>query len=160
MPLRGACCVPDSTNVRLLQKGDCRMTLFHGGCLCGAVRYETTSDPLNQRVCHCRACQKVIGAAFNARVLMRIEHVAISGSISTFHSSETLERGFCSHCGSSIFSRRVSAGVIGLTAGSLDQPSLFKPDMHFWVSSKQPWLIIADNLPQYPEAPPSLGYKP
>jgi hypothetical protein len=32
--------------------------------------------------------------------------------------------------------------------------------MHFWVSSKQPWLIIADNLPQYPEGPPSLGYKP
>lgn len=136
------------------------MTLFRGGCLCGAVRYETTSDPLNQRVCHCRTCQKVIGAAFNARVLMRIEHVAISGTISTFHTSETHERGFCSHCGSSIFARRVSAGVIGLTAGSLDEPSLFKPDMHFWVSSKQPWLIIADNLPQYPEGPPSLGYKP
>jgi len=79
---------------------------------------------------------------------MRIEHVAISGPISTFHSSETLERGFCSHCGSSIFSRRVSAGVIGLTAGSLDEPSLFKPDMHFY------------GLSQYPEGPPSLGYKP
>jgi len=91
---------------------------------------------------------------------MRIEHVVISGPISTFHSSETLERGFCSHCGSSIFSRRISAGVIGLTVGSLDEPSLFKPDMHFWVSSKQAWLTIADNLPQYPEGPPSLGYKP
>jgi hypothetical protein len=91
---------------------------------------------------------------------MRIEHVAISGPISTFHSSETLERGFCSHCGSSIFSRRVAAGVIGLTAGSLDEPSLFKPDMHFWISSRQPWLIIADNLAQYPEGPPSLGDKP
>ena len=118
------------------------MTLFRGGCLCGSVRYETTSEPLNQRVCHCKACQKVIGAALNARVLICIEHVTITGSISIFKSSETLERGFCSHCGSSIFSRRVSAGVIGLTAGSLDEPSLFKPDMHFWVSSKQPWLII------------------
>jgi len=83
------------------------MTLFRGGCLCGAVRYETISDPLNQRVCHCRECQKVISAAFNARVLMRIEHVAISGPISTFHSSETLERGFCSHCGVQAFSRGV-----------------------------------------------------
>lgn len=136
------------------------MTLFQGGCLCGAVRYETSSEPVNQRVCHCRACQKVIGAAFNARILMRIGDVAISGPVSTYRSSETLERGFCPQCGSSIFSRRVSAGVIGLTAGSLDDPSLFEPDMHFWVSSMQPWLVIADNLPQYPEGPPSLGYTP
>lgn len=89
---------------------------------------------------------------------MRIEDVSITGPISTFYSSETLERGSCSRCGSSIFSRRASAGVIGLTVGSLDDPSLFKPDMHFWVSSKQPWIEIADELPQYPEGPPSKGY--
>ena len=130
------------------------MTGFRGGCLCGAVRYETNAAPLNQRICHCKACQKVIGAAFNARVLMRIEDVVISGPVNTFHSSADLERGFCSRCGASIFSRRVSAGVIGLTAGSLDETSLFNPDMHFWVSSKQPWLKITDDLPQYPEGPP------
>lgn len=134
------------------------MTKFRGGCLCKAVSYETTADPLNQRVCHCSECQKAIGAAFNARVLMRIEDVSVTGPISTFYSSETLERGYCSRCGSSIFSRRASAGVIGLTVGSLDEPSLFKPDMHFWVSSKQPWIEISDELPQYPEGPPSKGY--
>ncbi len=41
-----------------------------------------------------------------------------------------------------------------MTAGSLDDPSLFRPDMHFWVSSKQPWLKLDDGLPQYPEGPP------
>ena len=134
------------------------MTKFHGGCFCKAVRYETTADPLNERVCHCRECQKAIGAAFNARVLMRIENVSITGPISTFYSSKTLERGFCSRCGSSIFSRRASAGVIGLTVGSLDDPSLFKPDMHFWVSSQQRWIEITDDLPQYLEGPPTKGY--
>ena len=134
------------------------MNLFQGGCLCKAVRYETNAAPLNQRVCHCIECQKAIGAAFNARVLMRIEDVSIKGPINTYYSSETLERGFCSRCGSSVFSRRKSAGVIGLSAGSLDDPSLFDPDMHFWVSSKQPWLKIADDLPQYLESPPAKGY--
>jgi hypothetical protein len=86
---------------------------------------------------------------------MRLEDVVVSGPVGTFHSSKTLERGFCLRCGSSIFSRRVSVGVIGLTVGSLDDPSLFKPDMHVWVSSRQPWLQITDNLPQYPECPPS-----
>src|ERR1700712_5399484 len=99
------------------------MTLFQGGCLCGAVRYKATAEPLNQRVCHCRLCQKAIGAAFNARALMRIADVAISGPIGTFNSSEALERGFCTRCGSTVFSRRASAGIIGLTAGSLDDPS-------------------------------------
>ncbi|WP_409419723.1 GFA family protein [Marinomonas sp. RS-M-Aa-14] len=134
------------------------MITFRGGCLCQAVRYETTAEPLNQRVCHCHECQKAIGAAFNARVLMRIDDVSITGPINTYYSSETLERGACSHCGSSVFSRRSSAGVIGLTVGSLDDSSLFTPDMHFWVSSKQPWLALADGLPQYQEAPPSKGY--
>ena len=131
------------------------MTVYRGGCLCRAVRYETTGKPLNQRICHCRLCQKAIGAAFNARVLMRIENVAISGPFGTFQSSETLERGFCQRCGSTVFSRRVSAGIMGLTVGSLDDPSLFEPDMHFWTSSKQPWLKIADGLPQHPESPPA-----
>lgn len=97
------------------------MNAFSGGCLCNAVRYKTTSEPLNQRVCHCREGQKAIGTAFNARILMRVEDVTISGPINTFHSSETLERGFCSRCGSTIFSRRAVAGVIGLTVGSLDR---------------------------------------
>lgn len=133
------------------------MNKFQGGCLCNAVRYKISAEPLNQRVCHCRECQKSIGSTFNARILMRIEDVIITGPISIFHSSVTLERGFCPYCGTTIFSRRSSAGVIGLTVGTLDDPSCFKPDMHFWVSSKQPWLKIADNLPQYPGNPPSLG---
>lgn len=128
--------------------------MFRGGCLCGAVRYETSGPAVNQRVCHCKLCQKALGAAFNARVLMRIPDVVISGPIGTFHSSEALERGFCTTCGATIFSRRLSAGLIGLTAGTLDEPLLFEPDMHFWTSSKQPWLKIADDLPQYTEAAP------
>ena len=89
---------------------------------------------------------------------MRLDDVSITGPVNTYYSSDTLERGSCSRCGSSIFSRRSAAGVIGLTAGSIDDPSLFKPDMHFWVSSKQSWLVIADDLPQHLEGPPAKGY--
>ena len=131
------------------------VTVFRGGCLCGAVRYETAGKPINQRICHCTLCQKAIGAAFNARVLFRIEDVSLSGATGTFHSSHTLERGFCKQCGTTLFSRRLSAGIMGLTVGSLDDPTLFEPDMHFWTSSMQPWLQIDDGLPQYPEGPPS-----
>src|SRR3954451_11093812 len=103
------------------------MTEYRGGCLCGAVRYSCVAVPVNERICHCRLCQKAIGAAFNARVLFRIDDVAIEGPLATVNTSADLERGFCANCGTTMFSRRDSAGIIGITTGSLDDPSLFKP---------------------------------
>jgi hypothetical protein len=127
---------------------------YEGGCLCGAIRYVAEGKPINERICHCRICQKVLGAAFNARLLFHDTDVQMTGSVARFHSSPALERGFCPVCGTTIFSARKSAGIIGLTVGSLDDPGQFKPDMHFWTSSRQPWLRLNDGLPQYPEGPP------
>ncbi len=128
---------------------------YEGGCLCGAVRYVVESPPVNERICHCRLCQKALGASFNARLLFRDTHVRLSGPAGRFRSSPALERGFCRECGTTVFSARRSAGVIGLTAGSLDDPGQFRPDMHFWTSSRQPWLRLDDGLPQHPEGPPT-----
>jgi hypothetical protein len=130
------------------------MTKYQGGCHCGAVRYGTEAAPLNQRVCHCRRCQKVIGAAFNARLLFRIDDVTVEGEVATVNTSPDLKRGFCAACGTTLFSRRDSAGIVGITTGSLDDPSLFKPEMHMWTASKQPWLQLDDGLPHHEGAPP------
>jgi len=35
-----------------------------GGCLCGAVRYESTKPPIWVGYCHCRMCQKAYGNLF------------------------------------------------------------------------------------------------
>jgi hypothetical protein len=130
------------------------MARYEGGCLCGAVRYAVEAEPINQRVCHCRLCQKAIGAAFNARLLFRIDDVTITGPVETVNSSPPLQRGFCPRCGTTLFSRREAAGIMGLTSGSLDDPKLFRPQMHMFTSSRQPWVKLDDGLPQYPEGPP------
>lgn len=127
---------------------------YEGGCLCGRARYVAEAAPVNQRVCHCRKCQKAIGAAFNARLLFRAADVTVTGPVAYAHSSEDLERAFCPSCGTTLFSRRASTTMLAITAGSLDDPSLFEPDMHFWTASKQPWVALADGLPTYPEWPP------
>ncbi|HYG26662.1 MAG TPA: GFA family protein [Caulobacteraceae bacterium] len=129
---------------------------YSGGCFCGAVRYVARGEPVNSRVCHCRMCQKAVGAAFNARVLFMASDVEVTGPVRTFHSSPELERGFCGTCGTTLYSARPSAGVIGLTAGSLDEPSLFQPTMHIWTASRQPWLCLDDGIAQHEgAAPPS-----
>ena len=37
-----------------------------GGCLCGAVRYESTGEPGFALLCHCRDCQRQSGSAYAA----------------------------------------------------------------------------------------------
>ncbi|MBM0206110.1 GFA family protein [Micromonospora sp. STR1s_5] len=131
------------------------MQAYEGGCLCGAVRYVAEGEPLNQRICHCRLCQRAIGAAFNARLLFAGKSVTLRGWFKTFNSSPDLQRGFCGRCGTTVFSARESTKVIGITAASLDEPERFRPTMHFWTSSKQPWVNLDDGLPHYPEGPPT-----
>ena len=126
-----------------------------GGCLCGACRYETKAAPINIRACHCRLCQKAIGASFNARVLVPLDQVAISGPVGWYHSSPELRRGFCTTCGTTLFSERRGANIIGLTMGSLDDPDAFFPSEHIWVSSKQAWLGLGDDLACHAEGPPA-----
>lgn len=126
-----------------------------GGCSCGQLRYLATGEPVNVRVCHCRMCQKAIGAAFNARVMYRQDQVKITGVAAIHHTSDSLRRGFCGRCGATVFSARDSAGLIGLTAGSLDDPSWFRPTMHIWTDSRQPWVTIEDGIETWPQAPPA-----
>lgn len=126
---------------------------YEGGCLCGAVRYSTDAEPVNERICHCRLCQRAIGASFNARLLFHIADVAIEGPVRTYSSSDDLKRGFCPECGTTLFSMRTSTSVYGITSGSLDDPGLFRPTEHIWTSSRQPWLCLADGLDEHPEFP-------
>src|SRR5476649_1402796 len=99
--------------------------------------------------------QRALGAAFNARVLMPLNAVTMTGALGRRNSSPALVRGFCTICGTSLFTERASAGVVGLTCGSLDTPEDCQPSEHIWTSSKQAWLTLNDGLPQYPEGAPA-----
>ena len=129
-------------------------TKMEGGCLCGACRYSTEATPINIRVCHCHRCQKATGSAFFPRVMVPLDSLEGSGPIGWFDGNTGLRRGFCTICGSALFTERKSANAIGLSMGSLDHPDRFQPTEHIWVSSRQGWLHLNDGLPQFPEAAP------
>ncbi len=127
-----------------------------GGCLCGAVRYTATGDPINVRLCHCRLCQKASGQPIFARALYPRSAVAITGETAGFRSSEDLERRFCPTCGTGLFAGRVSAPErYAITLATLDDPDALTPEAQIWTSRRIGWMADLDAIPEHDEFPPA-----
>jgi hypothetical protein len=60
------------------------MTRHEGGCLCGAVRFALSADPLRVTVCHCHFCQRNTGTAYLVEpVFAKTEFQITSGTPKT-----------------------------------------------------------------------------
>ena len=119
-----------------------------GGCQCGAVRYHTTQRLDNAHLCHCRMCQKAMGSFFAPLVGFPVESFKWTrGEPSVFMSSEHVQRGFCSQCGTPLFYRNLNNPRIGMTIGSLDHPELVVPRVQVGNESKMPYFTALATLP-------------
>jgi hypothetical protein len=128
--------------------------LFQGSCLCGAVRYETSSRPTALSHCHCSQCRKSHGAAFASYgcVLRTDLHIMQgTGQICSYSSSDSVLRQFCSQCGSSLFwmnDQGKHREWISIALGTLDTPLISEKQQHIEVASKASWYEIQDHWPQ------------
>ncbi len=137
------------------QLNDTREPPFDGGCLCGAVRYSFAVPTIGARVCHCRTCQRAMGAPFLAQASFPRISLTVTGETLRFRSSARLWRHFCGICGTPLFIEPVDApDRIGIPIATLDNPEAIPPERHIWVSEKIDWVRIDDGLPQHPEASP------
>jgi len=127
---------------------------MEGGCLCGAVRYSISCTPFAAEYCHCRMCQKSVGAVVVNWMDFRAEQLTwTSGKPSEYASSETVRRGFCAACGSSLSFRDTRhPEYMTLTIASLDDPDLVKPTYHIYADSQVKWLNIDDDCARYPQS--------
>ncbi len=131
---------------------------FEGGCACGAVRYECSAEPMMMGNCHCRDCQKASGGPFVSIVGVPKEALKITGDVKyhevTGDSGQPIKRGFCSKCGSRLFGMPSVAPFVGIAAGSLDDPSWYRPAFDIYTSSAQPWDYMNPELAKFPKMPP------
>lgn len=124
------------------------MPKISGGCLCGAVRYNSDAEPSGTIICHCTHCQKISGSAFSVNIIVPAASVAWEGQSPASYadkgeSGKPILRKFCSRCGSSLAAEAEALpGVLIIKAGTLDERSWLKPNAHLWTSSAQPWMRI------------------
>jgi hypothetical protein len=129
---------------------------FEGGCDCRAVRYRLHTDPMIVHCCHCRWCQRESGASFALNAMIetsRIEKTGLEPEM-VFTPSESgagqlIAR--CPKCRIALWSHYSGAGPIiaFIRVGTLDNPDVCPPDVHIFVASKQPWVIIPEGVPAF-----------
>ncbi|MBV9829643.1 MAG: GFA family protein [Alphaproteobacteria bacterium] len=135
-----------------------------GGCLCGAVRYESTGEPSFSLQCHCRDCQKSSGSAFVAAMRVpasgfRVTHGMPKRFVKGAESGNQVTRLFCGDCGSPIYIQVSSRpDIVGLRVGTLDDPSEFRPEANIFVKSAQPWVHMDPDLPRHDTYPSGKSY--
>jgi hypothetical protein len=115
-----------------------------GGCAVGAVRYEIAADPQFQGQCQCRDCQRATGTGHADGLGFPENAVALVGTLSFYEvkgdSGKTVNRDFCPKCGSPVLWKfAVNPGVAVITAGSLDNPGVFKPQAVLYASQGHAW---------------------
>src|SRR5580700_3215701 len=126
-------------------------SIFSGGCACGAVRYDCSATPVAMLNCHCRDCQRAGGSAYSPTVIIpKAAFRLVSGEPryreSTADSGSAVRRGFCEKCGSPLFaSSSARPEMLGIRAGSLDDPSWFRAERDVWTGSAQPWDILSPH---------------
>lgn len=106
---------------------------YAGGCACGAIRYETTREPLFQNHCHCLQCQKRSGTGHGSYLTFpgRAE-MSLTGEARTWR--EIGDTGgekfpaFCPTCGTPVYlTFAAMPDLIAVHAASLDDPGRFRP---------------------------------
>jgi hypothetical protein len=126
--------------------------LIEGGCLCGAVRYESALPPRASALCHCRSCRLSAGAPSVAWLVVPAAGFRfLAGEASRYASSPGVERSFCGRCGTSLtYSSARRPEVIDVTTASLDAPDAHPPTKEIWTAEHLAWEALNPALAQFP----------
>lgn len=134
--------------------------MITGSCLCGGIAYRISGELSPIQLCHCQQCRKAQGTPFVSNIpVARSQFELLRGAelLKEYSASEGKGRVFCSHCGSPLYSHRISdPSTIRLRAGTLDQDLPVRPAFHAYTASAANWWSINDDLPQYAQGAPRL----
>ena len=138
------------------------MSFREGGCLCGAIRYTTNSDPMLVMHCHCKFCQRATGAAYSVEPIFdKKSFEVITGNPTTYTqasegSGKRVTINFCPTCGTKLFLdlERFPA-VCVVYGGTFDDPNWFdrSPEItrHIFLAFAQNGTVIPAGVSTFPQ---------
>ena len=121
--------------------------LLTGGCQCGAVRFRVGGEMGRASICHCRMCQKAFAGPFGALVTVPVADLTWTrGTLTHFQSSDAVQRGFCSACGTPL-TFEWSADKIDLAVFAFDDPSRVEPVVQLAIDRRPGWMAHLADMP-------------
>lgn len=138
---------------------------------CGAITYEVDQRDMPIGRCHCTNSRKAHAAAYasNAGVLReRLRWRSGPSMLSSYESSPSKLRHFCSKCGLHLIAERPIQRHVIVRAATLDDGPAQGPRMHVRVSKAVPRLVDWPGTPMYESWQPdgkrnayrSAGHRP
>lgn len=127
------------------------MVELSGHCLCGDVTFVATGEVLRVSACYCGMCRAQNGGgAFHGAELRGELIIENDTGLRWFEASNKAHRGFCGHCGSSLFWRSKSAtSYYDVSLGALNDTSKLKLDAHIFVDDCADYQHIPDTAPHF-----------
>ena len=133
-----------------------------GGCLCGAIRYESDGDVMFALRCHCRDCQRQSGAASVAAIRVPAARFHVTkGTPKRFvaqawDSGNEIARAFCGDCRDPALCPGGYLTRCGRAARLHARRSRMVPSgsRYFCQKRAASWEPVDAAKPQYPEYPP------
>jgi hypothetical protein len=147
--------IAKSVPTRLIEEQ--HMTERTGRCLCGAVSFRLTTEPIATRVCWCRDCQH-LAANGTVNLMVAADGLTVSGTLSehtkTADSGNEVTRQFCPNCGTHLFAKSSARPQFRvIRAGNLDEPSSVQPSVNIWAASAPSWACLDPALERVDHQP-------
>ena len=128
-------------------------SIMSGGCMCGAVRYDTKGETFGVTHCHCHSCRKHNGAPVVTLAGYKADQVTFTGDErKIYESSPGVGRAFCGNCGTPLTwegNNDDMGPIFEFHISTFDNPELLVPTGHAFEPERIAWFDIADNLPRY-----------
>ena len=144
--------------------GDPRPARHRAQCFCGAVAFEVYADPVDAKICHCRACQTLHGAPFQWAVIFHKRDVRFLRGLDELHFyNSELGRSehilpcklSCNRCRAPIADEGrnmfLAFGPLFGFESTEAIPLAFRPSCHIFYGARV--IDVADGRPKY------LGHK-
>jgi hypothetical protein len=130
---------------------------LEGRCYCGAVRYVAEGEPMMNGQCHCRECQYISGGSANVFMAMPADGFRYTAGQPRQFSRTDLERAvtreFCGECGTQLVTLVPGLPAAIIKVGTLDDPSLFTPQVAIYTVDKQAFHHIPAGMPAFERLP-------